>query len=83
MKINLKHLAQDIELIKYCQCFLADNSETKTLSRKLNRIIRFMEEVESELEMSGESITELDMPRLMAIKERDKALKFYKREDDI
>ena len=83
MKINLKEFAQDKEIIKYCQKILAEESETKALSRKLNRVLRFMDEVEVDLEMCGESITELDMPRLEAIKERDKALKFYNNGDDI
>jgi len=83
MKINLKEFSQDIQVIKYCQKVLADNSETKALSRKLNRVLRFMEEVEADLEMAGESIPELDMPRLEAIEERDRVLKFYKDGDDI
>lgn len=83
MKINLKEFAQDKEVIKYCQKILVDNSETKALSRKLNRVLRFMEEVEVDLEMGGESIIELDMPRTKAIEERDKTLKFYKDGDDI
>ncbi len=83
MKVNLKEFSQDIQVIKYCQKVLADNSETKALSRKLNRVLRFMEEVEADLEMAGESIPELDMPRLEAIEERDRVLKFYKDGDDI
>lgn len=83
MKINLKELAQDKEVIKYCQKILVENSETKALSRKLNRVLRFMEEVEVDLEMGAESIIELDMPRTKAIEERDKTLKFYKDGDDI
>lgn len=83
MKINLKELAQDKEVIKYCQKILVENSETKALSRKLNRVLRFIEEVEVDLEMGGESIIELDMPRTKAIEERDKTLKFYKDGDDI
>jgi hypothetical protein len=42
-----------------------------------------MEEVEADLEMAGESIPELDMPRLEAIAERDKAMRFMNNEDDI
>lgn len=83
MKVNLKEFSQDIEVIKYCQKVLADNSETKALSRKLNRVLRFMEELEADLEMAGESIPELDMPRLDAIAERDKAMRFMNNEDDI
>lgn len=83
MKINLKELAQDKEVIKYCQKILVENSETKALSRKLNRVLRFMEEVEVDLEMGAESIIELDMPRTKAIEERDKTIKFYKDGDDI
>ena len=82
MKINLKEFAQDKEVIKYCQKILVDNSETKALSRKLNRVLRFMEEVEVDLEMGGESIIELDMPRTKAIEERDKAMRFMNNEDE-
>ena len=82
MKINLKEFAQDKEVIKYCQKILVENSETKALSRKLNRVLRFMEEVETDLEMAGESITELYISRLDAIAERDKAMRFMNNEDE-
>ena len=39
-------------------------------------------EVETDLEMAGESITELDMPRTKAIEERDKAMRFMNNEDE-
>ena len=39
------------------------------------------EEVETDLEMCGESIIEIDMPRLEAIEERNKMLSFIKEED--
>ena len=83
MKINLKELAQDKQAIKYIQKILADQTATKTLSRKLNRVLRFIEEVEVDLEMGAESIVELDMPRFEAIEERDKAVRFMNNEDDI
>lgn len=82
MKINLKELAEDVYRLKYIQKILGENQETKTLSRKLNRVLRLMEEIEVDLEMCGESITELDKSRTEAIQERDKRLPFMSTEDE-
>ena len=83
MKINLKRHMQDKESLKYIQSVLRDQSATKGLAYKLEKVIRFYEEVETDLEIGGESIIELDKPRLEAIEERNKALGFLKMEDDV
>lgn len=59
-----------------------DDTETKGISRKVRKIIKFMEEIEADLEIGGESIVELDMPRLEAIEERNNMLKFKRDSDD-
>lgn len=61
---------------------LLEQSETKGISRKIRKIIQFMQEIESDLELGGESILELDMPRLEAIEERNRMLIFRKDSDD-
>lgn len=76
MKVNLKEHAQQKEQLKYIQKILANQQLTKALSRKVGKIIKFYEEVETDLEMGGESIVELDKPRLEAIEERNKMLTF-------
>lgn len=78
MKVNLNDLSKQKELLKYVQKVLGQTTVSKGLSRKLTQTIRFYEEVESDLELGGESIIELDKPRLEAIEERNKALSFRK-----
>jgi len=82
MKVNLKEHAQQKEQLKYIQKILANQQLTKALSRKVGKIIKFYEEVETDLEMGGESIVELDKPRLEAIEERNKMLTFLNEGDD-
>lgn len=82
MKVNLKEHAQQKEQLKYIQKILANQQLTKALSRKVGKIIKFYEEVETDLEMGGESIVELDKPRLEAIEERNKMLTFLNDGDD-
>lgn len=83
MEINLKKLAQQKEQLKYIQKVLANQQITKALSKKLNELIKFIDEIETDLEMCGESIVELDKPRLEAIEERNKMLNFLHDGDDI
>lgn len=59
-----------------------DDTETKGISRKVRKIIQFMEEIETDLELGGESIVELDKPRLEAIEERNKMLRFKRDTDE-
>ena len=82
MNINLKEHAKDIEILKHVEKLLFEQSETKGISRKVRKIIKFMQEIETDLELGGESIVELDMPRLKAIEERNNMLKFKLESDD-
>ena len=82
MNINLKEHAKDIEILKHVEKLLMDDTETKGISRKVRKIIKFMEEIETDLELGGESIVELDMPRLEAIEERNKMLRFKRDTDE-
>ena len=82
MNINLKEHARDIEILKHVEKLLMDDTETKGISRKVRKIIKFMEEIETDLELGGESIVELDMPRLEAIEERNKMLRFKRDTDE-
>lgn len=82
MKINLKELSQQKEQLKYIQSVLADNVLLKTFAKRIAKTIRFYEEIETDLELGGESIIELDKPRLKAIEERNKWLTLYNKTDD-
>ncbi len=82
MKINLKKLTYDKEAIKYVYKRLCEQSITKPLANKLNNIIKLLEEVETDLELGGECIIELDKPRTVALEERDKMLRLLKESDD-
>lgn len=82
MYINLKEHAKDIEILKHVEKLLLEQAETKGISRKVRKVIKFMEEIETDLELGGESIVELDMPRLEAIEERNKMLRFKKDNDE-
>lgn len=83
MKISLKEHSRSIDILKHVEKLLAENSETKGISKKIRKIVHFLEDVETDLELGGESIVELDLPRLDAIEERNKMFKFKKDNDDI
>lgn len=83
MDRNLKEHSMEKETLKYIQSVLRDQPVTKGLGSKLEKVIRFYEEIETDLELGGESIIELDKERLEAIKERDKRMQTFKMEDDV
>ena len=83
MEINLKDLVKTKETLKYIQSILRQETVTKGLARKLDATIKFYDEIEADLEIGGESIIELDKPRLEAIEERNKMLNFLNNADDI
>lgn len=82
MKVNLKKLSLEKEYLKRAQNLLRSIPEGRPLVRKLDNLISFFNNVEVDLELGGESIVELDMPRLKAIEERNKMLNFLNEEDD-
>tara|TARA_B110000503_G_C7064013_1_gene377932 strand:- start:136 stop:387 length:252 start_codon:yes stop_codon:yes gene_type:complete len=83
MKVNLKDFCKEKEILKHVQKLLNNEQLDKSIARKLEKVIRFYEEIEQDLEMCGESITELDKPRLEAIEERNKMLSFIHNSDDV
>lgn len=83
MKVNLKKFAHDKYWLENIQTFLMSNSGTKPMGRKLKGLIDLVREIETDLELGGESIVELDKPRLDAIEERNKMLKFMNEADDM
>lgn len=83
MKVNLKEVAQQKEQLKYIQKILANQQVTKSLSNKVGKMLRFYDEMETDLEMSGECIVELDKDRLTSIEERNKYLSFLHNGDDV
>lgn len=83
MKINLKQLAQDKYWLENVQRTLMSSTSTKAIGNKLKNLINLVSEIETDLELGGESIVELDKPRLEAIEERNKMLKFMSEADDI
>lgn len=78
MQINLRNLVKEREALKAAQAEVS-----KDISTKLNKVINFYDEIERDLEISGECIVQLDKPRLKAIEERNKMLNFLKQADDI
>ena len=83
MKVNLKQLAQDKYWLENVQRTLMSDTSTKAIKHKLKNLINLVSEIETDLELGGESIVELDKPRLEAIEERNKMLKFMSEADDI
>ena len=83
MKVNLKQLAQDKYWLENVQRTLMSDTSTKAIGHKLKNLINLVSEIETDLELGGESIVELDKPRLEAIEERNKMLKFMSEADDI
>jgi hypothetical protein len=83
MKVNLKKFAQDKYWLENIQRTLLGDTSTKAIGRKLKGLIDLVSEIETDLELGGESIVELDKPRLDAIEERNKMLKFMNEADDI
>lgn len=83
MKVNLKDFARQKEQLKYIQKIIGEQQITKALAKKMNKIINFYDEVETDMSLCGECIVELDQPRLEAIAERDKMLEFLHNGDDL
>ena len=83
MEINLKNLVKTKETVKYIQSILREQAVTKGLARKLDDVVKLYDEIESDLEIGGESIIELDMSRFAAIEERNKMINFINKTDDI
>jgi len=82
MEVNLKDISKQILELKHLKKqLLQQNADPKKSSRLIDKIVLFYEEVESDLELCGESIIETDKPRLEAIEERNKMLSFIKEED--
>lgn len=82
MKVNLKEIAQDKSTLEYVVSILANQQLSKPLSRKVSKIVKFMEDLERDLEMGGECVIELDKPRLEAIEERNRMSNFMQTGDD-
>lgn len=84
MQQNLKELAQYKEQLKYAQSLIREGGGTgaKGLVRKLDRLLNFLESVETDLEMTGECPITLDMERLEAIEERNKWLSYLHHTDE-
>ena len=82
MKINLKDYAKDTLFLKHVETILANQSETKGLSRTIRSLIIEREEIETDIELGGECILELDKARLEAIKEKNKMLIFTSKQEN-
>lgn len=74
MKVNLKKFSLEKESLKYIQKRLSEQQSTKSFANKLAKTIKLMDEIELDLELSGESIICLDKERLDSIEERNKML---------
>lgn len=82
MKVNLKEVSKQILELKFLKKqLLEQKADPKKSAKLIDKILLMYEEVETDLEMCGESIIEIDMPRLEAIEERNKMLSFIKNED--
>lgn len=83
MKLNLKKLSKNKEVLIYAQSIMRSNSLSKPFSRKLDDLVKMLEDMETDLELSGECIIELDKGRLESIEERNKMLNILKMEDEM
>lgn len=82
MKISLKKLAQQREALDHAIRTLAPQASGKNSAKHLKNLQTLLEEVDRDLEMCGESIVELDKPRLEAVEERNKMLSFLDQADE-
>lgn len=82
MKVNLKKLAIEIEILNKLYFKLTENVEDRPMANKLQKTITFLNEIALDLEMGGESIIELDKPRLEAIKEKNSLITRLNNSDD-
>ena len=82
MKLNLKKFAQDKAALKFVHKRLHEQREFRPLASKLNKIINFMDEIETDLELGGECIIDLDKDRMAAVEERNKMLAILREGDD-
>lgn len=81
MKTNLKKLCEQRHILTELNS--GESIMTGTQMKKLRELARLLEEIETDLELGGESIVELDSPRLEAIQEKNRWLNFYNKTDDI
>ncbi len=81
MKINLKKLTEQRHVLN--EISSGESWISGTQMKKLRELGRLLEEIDTDLGLCGESIVEIDKPRLEAIEERDKWLTFYNKTDDI
>lgn len=79
MKINLKKLAQQTETLIH----VSNAITVSGVKKNLKDLLSLIEEIALDLEMSGESIVELDKKRLDAIEEKNKFLNFMKNTDEL
>ena len=81
MNVNLKDITEQRMALQY---LLANKDDlSKIIKPKLiKNLVKYLEEVETDLELCGESITELDMSRLDAIEQKNNWLAFIKNGDD-
>jgi hypothetical protein len=74
MKINLRKLSEQKDALVIIGRKIKSDPEIRKFNKKIVDLTRFLEDVESDLEIGGESIVELDMPRLEAIEEKNKRM---------
>ena len=82
MRINLKKLALEIEILHKLYFKLTAEIETRPMASKLKKTLNFLQEIERDLEMGGESIIELDKSRLDAIEEKNSLITRLNNSDD-
>ena len=81
MKTNLKKLTEQRYILN--ELYSGATVITSSHIKRLKELSRLLEEIETDLEIAGESIVELDQERLEAIEEKNKWLNFYNKTDDI
>ena len=81
MKISLKDLAAQKEILRFVIQILGEDSKGRVYTKRLNKLMKFVEEIETDLELGGECIIELDKGRLESIEERNKFLKFLEHDE--
>jgi hypothetical protein len=73
-KVNLKKISEQKDALVFINRKMKSDPEMRRFNKKIVELTRFLEDIESDLELSGECIIELDMPRMEAIEERNKRM---------
>lgn len=75
MVTNLKTIYTYREAVSVIQQYFNTLDKTKANAPRLDNLLRFLQQIETDMQHGGECIIELDKPRMDAIEERDLFIK--------